>query len=212
MTKEEALQKVNAYCAERQYTNATLTDKFKDKFAEHFAQRYEDTAADDENAMNDLKFALNTAFSGASLLVTDKNKEFESKENDYKSQIAELTKKVNDGDKKPELSEEVQNQLKELEKFRLAETKKNKFNSIMEIAKKNVRKDFYTTFEKFAKDYAVTLDGDDKEQAEKLVQRFQDVMQDSIGDIKPFKPRQEESRDEEYFAALREAKINIKNY
>jgi hypothetical protein len=90
MTKEEALQKVNDYCNEKSYTNATLTDGFKDKFAEHLAKRYPDAAADDETALGDMKFALNSAFSGASLIITDKTKEFETKENGYKSQIAEL--------------------------------------------------------------------------------------------------------------------------
>ena len=45
MTKEEVLQKVNDYCNEKSYTNATLTDGFKDKFSEHFAKRYAETSA-----------------------------------------------------------------------------------------------------------------------------------------------------------------------
>lgn len=92
MNKEEVLQKVNDYCNEKSYTTATLTDGFKDKFAEHFAKRYAETNVDDEKAIEDMKFALNTAFSGASTIITEKTNVFNSKENEYKNQIAELQK------------------------------------------------------------------------------------------------------------------------
>ena len=113
MQKEEALQKVNEYCNEKSYTNATLTDSFKDKFAEHFAKRYPDADAEDENVLGEMKFALNTAFAGASTIITDKNKEFETKENDYKSQLAELNKKIANVDKS-DIPDEVKNKLEEL--------------------------------------------------------------------------------------------------
>ena len=119
MTKEEALQKVNDYCNEKSYTNATLTDGFKEKFAEHFAKRYPDAVADDETAIADMKFAINSAFSGASAIITDKTKEFETKENGYKSQIEELNKKITPPKpKEVQIPKELQDQLNELKKFK----------------------------------------------------------------------------------------------
>ena len=94
MTKEEVLQKVNDYCTEKQYTTATLTDSFKDKFADHFQKANQEGDIEDEVNMANLRFALNTAFSSASELATVKAAEFTSKENDYKSQITELSKKL----------------------------------------------------------------------------------------------------------------------
>lgn len=146
MTKEEALQKVNDYCNEKSYTNATLTDGFKDKFAEHLAKRYPDAAADDETALGDMKFALNSAFSGASLIITDKTKEFETKENGYKSQIAELEKKVPKPNKKHNevvLPKEVQDKLDAYDKFMDGEKKTTKFKNIMELAKKGIRQNLH---------------------------------------------------------------------
>lgn len=208
MTKEEALQKVNDYCNEKSYTNATLTDGFKDKFAEHFAKRYPDAAADDETALGDMKFALNSAFSGASLIITDKTKEFETKENGYKDQIAELNKKIGKPTEQPtELPKEVQEKLDRLEQFQIAENKRTKFKAIMEIAKKGVREDLQQSFETFVKDYDVALDKEDKEQADKWVEKFQDVMKPSIGNIKPLAPQVTQKRDEEFLASLKKIKV-----
>lgn len=208
MTKEEALQKVNDYCNEKSYTNATLTDGFKDKFAEHFAKRYPDAAADDETALGDMKFALNSAFSGASLIITDKTKEFETKENGYKDQIAELNKKIGKPTEQPtELPKEVQDKLDRLEQFQIAENKRTKFKAIMEIAKKGVREDLQQSFETFVKDYDVALDKEDKEQADKWVEKFQEVMKPSIGNIKPLAPQVTQKRDEEFLASLKKIKV-----
>ena len=188
MTKEEALQKVNDYCNEKSYTAATLTDGFKDKFAEHLAKRYPDAAADDETALGDMKFALNSAFSGASTIITDKTKEFETKENGYKSQIAELQKKI----KTPptvveqQIPKEVQDQLDELKAFKDAKSKQ----------------------EKLASDYAVKLDKEDKEQAEGLVAKFKDIFKDSLGDIRPQKPTTDETKDAEIIGSLPKVKIS----
>ena len=210
MTKEEVLQKVNDYCNEKSYTNATLTDGFKDKFAEHFAKRYPDAGVDDETAMSDMKFALNSAFSGASLIITEKTNAFTSKENEYKSQIAELQSKI-DGKTPPpppaEIPKEVQDKLDELEKFKVAESKKTKFAAIMDIAKKGIRQDLHASFDTFAKDYDVMLDKEDKEQADKLVQRFGDVMKSSIGDIKPLTPHQIEQNEDEFFKSLKKVTV-----
>jgi len=210
MTKEEALQKVNDYCNEKSYTNATLTDGFKDKFAEHLAKRYPDAAADDETALGDMKFALNSAFSGASLIITDKTKEFETKENGYKSQIAELEKKVPKSNQKPNevvLPKEVQDKLDAYEKFMDGEKKTTKFKNIMELAKKGIRQNLHASFEKFATDYDVKLDKEDKEQADALVTRFKEIFKDSIGDIAPLAPQQTQKRDEDFIASLKKVKV-----
>lgn len=209
MTKEEALQKVNDYCNEKSYTNATLTDGFKDKFAEHLAKRYPDAAADDETALGDMRFALNSAFSGASLIITDKTKEFETKENGYKSQIAELEKKK-EPKKDPkdfELPKEVQDKLDAYDKFMDGEKKTTKFKNIMELAKKGIRQNLHASFEKFATDYDVKLDKEDKEQADALVTRFKEIFKDSIGDIAPLAPQQTQKRDEDFIASLKKVKV-----
>jgi len=209
MTKEEALQKVNDYCNEKSYTAATLTDGFKDKFAEHFAKRYPDAAADDETALGDMKFALNSAFSGASTIITDKTKEFETKENGYKSQIAELQKKI----KTPptvveqQIPKEVQDQLDELKAFKDAKSKQEKLGNIMRIAKEGIRSDLHASFDKFASDYAVKLDKEDKEQAEGLVAKFKDIFKDSLGDIRPQKPTTDETKDAEIIGSLPKVKV-----
>src|SRR5574344_890626 len=210
MTKEEALQKVNDYCNEKSYTNATLTDGFKDKFAEHLAKRYPDAAEDDETALGDMKFALNYAFSGASLIITDKTKEFETKENGYKSQIAELEKKVPKPDQKPNevvLPKEVQDKLDAYDKFMDGEKKTTKFKNIMELAKKGIRQNLNASFEKFATEYDVKLDKEDKEQADALVTRFKEIFKDSIGDIAPLAPQQTQKRDEDFIASLKKVKV-----
>lgn len=214
MTKDEALQKVNDYCNERSYTTATLTDGFKDKFAEHFAKRYPDAQADDETATADLKFALNTAFSGASLIITEKTNAFETKENDYKAQIEELQKKIANGNPNPptppappKISPELQAQLDELQAFKDAENKRTKLANIMDLAKANIRQDLHKSFEKYAAKYNVLLDKGDEEQANGLVSEFQDIFKDSIGDIKPMKPQATQKRDEDILSSL--AKITI---
>ena len=210
MTKDEALQKVNDYCNEKSYTNATLTDGFKDKFAEHLAKRYPDANADDETALGDMKFALNSAFSGASLIITEKTNAFTTKENEYKSQIAELNKKIEGNvtpPPTPAIPKEVQDQLDELKQFKVAENKRTKYAAIMEIAKKGVREDLLTSFTAYAKDFDVDLEKDDKEQADKWVEKFQEVMKPSIGNIKPLAPQVTQKRDEEFLASLKKIKV-----
>ena len=210
MTKEEALQNVNDSCNEKSYTNATLTAGVTDKFAEHLAKRYPDADADDETALGDMKFALNSAFSGASLIITDKTKEFETKENGYKSQIAELEKKVPKPNQKPDevvLPKEVQDKLDAYDKFMDGEKKTTKFKNIMELAKKGIRQNLHASFEKFATDYDVKLDKEDKEQADALVTRFKESFKDSIGDIAPLAPQQTQKRDEDFIASLKKVKV-----
>lgn len=211
MTKEEVLQKANDYCNEKGYTVETLTDEFKDKFADFFAKKYPDANADDELAAADLKFNLNTAFSAASRGITSKQQLLDTKEAEYKRQIAELTEKL--GKRKPEgheelkIPKEVQDQLAELKAFKDNEAKSKKFEKVVALAKEGIRTDLHKSFESFAKGIDVALDKDDAEQAKAMVARFQEIFRDSIGDIKPLAPRQKQQRDEDFVASLPKIKV-----
>ena len=210
MTKEEVLQKVNDYCNEKSYTEETLTSEFKDKFSDFFAKKYpEETAIDAEGILEDIKFNINTAFSATSKGLTSKQKSFDTKENEYKNQIAELTRKL--GKQEPpkfELPQDVQDQLKELQDFKNKKSKQDKFLEIVEIAKKGVRPDLYASFEKYAQEFEVTLDATSEEQAKKLTSRFQEIFKDSIGDIKPLAPKVKQERDAEFLASI--PKVEVK--
>lgn len=213
MTKEEVLQKVNEYCGEKSYTNATLTDGFKEKFSTHFQKLYAGVDVNDEQAMGDMKFALNTAFSSASEIIMEKAKAFESKENEYKAKILELSNQLADGTKKleekkeMEIPKELQDQLDELKKFKNEQSKQEKFKNIVKLAKQNIRQDLHKSFENYAKDYQVELAVDDDEQAKKLTLRFQEIFKDSIGDIKPLAPKQSQKQDEEFIESLPKVKV-----
>ncbi|MFW5517352.1 MAG: hypothetical protein ACOCPA_00675 [Segatella copri] len=209
MTKEEVLQKVNDYCNEKSYTEETLTSEFKDKFSEFFAKKYsEETAIDTEGILEDIKFNINTAFSATSKGLTSKQKAFETKENEYKNTIAELNKKIGKPQEKiVELPDEVKQQLAELEKFKDAKSKKDKFDEIVKLAKKGIRPDLYASFEKYAQEYDVTLDSTSEEQAKKLTARFQEIFKDSIGDIKPLVPKVSQKRDEEFVASIPKVQV-----
>ena len=197
MTKEEILQKVEAYCNEKSYTSETLTDGFKDKFADHFLKLNPDGDINDEAILGSMKFALNTAFSGASEILTVKNGIFTSKENEYKTKIEELSKKLgnpnpnpNPDPNKPTIPKEVQEQLDELKKFKEEELKREKTKNILKIAKQGIRQDLHSSFDVYVGDFAASLDKEDKEQAETLVSKFQAIFKETIGDIKPLAPRQ----------------------
>ena len=209
MTKEEVLQKVNDYCNEKSYTEETLTSEFKDKFSEFFAKKYsEETAIDAEGILEDIKFNINTAFSATSKGLTSKQKAFETKENEYKNTIAELNKKIGKPQEKiVELPDDVKQQLAELEKFKDAKSKKDKFDEIVKVAKKGIRPDLYASFEKYAQEYDVTLDSTSEEQAKKLTARFQEIFKDSIGDIKPLAPKVSQKRDEEFVASIPKVQV-----
>lgn len=209
MTKEEVLQKVNDYCNEKSYTEETLTSEFKDKFSEFFAKKYsEETAIDAEGILEDIKFNINTAFSATSKGLTSKQKAFETKENEYKNTIAELNKKIGKPQEKiVELPDEVKQQLAELEKFKDAKSKKDKFDEIVKLAKNGIRPDLYASFEKYAQEYDVTLDSTSEEQAKKLTARFQEIFKDSIGDIKPLAPKVSQKRDEEFIASIPKVQV-----
>ena len=210
MTKEEVLQKVNDYCNEKSYTTSTLTDGFKDKFAEHFQKLYPETDASDEAAISMLKFSINTAFSSASAIITEKNKLFETKERELQQQIEELKKKAK-GDEEIEtpaaIPQEVQDQLKELQKFKNEQSRQEKFKNIIKLAKQNIRQDLHKSLENYASDFQVELEASDDEQAKKLTSRFQEIFRDSIGDIKPFAPKQTQKQDEEFIESLPKIKV-----
>ena len=157
-----------------------------------------------------MKFALNTAFSSASAIITDKTKVFESKENDYKKQIQELKEKKDakkDEKKEVEIPKELQEQLDELKKFKNEQNKQEKFKNIVNLAKKNIRQDLHKSFENYANDFQVELEASDEEQAKKLTSRFQEIFKDSIGDIKPFAPKQTQKQDEEFIESLPKVKV-----
>lgn len=208
MTKEEVLQRANDYCNERSYDESTLTSDYKDKFADFFAKKYPETAIDDEAAIADMKFVLDSAKSAASKGRATLQHEFESKENDYKNQIAELNKKLGKKEQpKFEVPKELQDQLDELKKYKNEEVKKTKFASIMELAKKGIRQDLHKSFETFATGTNVDLEKADKEQADALVSRFQEIFKDSIGDIKPLAPQQVRKNDEAVLSGLKRVKV-----
>ncbi len=210
MTKEEVLQKVNDYCNEKSYTEETLTGDFKDKFSEFFAKKYDEgTAIDADGILDDIKFNINTAFSATSKGLTSKQKAFETKENEYKNQIAELNKKLgkNTEPKPFEISKELQDQIDELKAYKNEEAKKSKFKSIVEIAKKKVRGDLHNSFEKYAKTYNVSLDKDDAEQADSIVKSFQEIFKDSIGDIRPYTPKQIQQQEDDIINGVKKVEL-----
>lgn len=208
MTKEEVLQKVNDYCNEKSYTNETLTDDFKDKFSDFFSKKNEQKGIDDDGVIDDLKFSLNTAFSAASKILTSKNSAWNTKENEYKKKIEELSKKVNPiEDKKLELPDDVKEQLKRLTQYEEDSRKREKFEEILGIAKKSIREDLHKSFANYAKDFAVNTNEDSNEQAKKLVSRFQEIFKDSIGDIKPLAPKITIKQETEFIENLPKIKL-----
>lgn len=209
MNKEEVLQKVNDYCNEKSYTTSTLTNGFKEKFAEHFAKLYENVEADDENALANMKFAINSAFSGASQIITEKSNSFSERETEYKKTIAELENKLKDPKQQQqfELPKEVQDELNELKKFRNEEMLKSKFDNIVSLAKKNIREDLHKSFDKFVKTYNVSLDKDEQEQADGMAKTFQEIFKDSIGDIRPFTPKQIQQREDDWIEGVKKYEV-----
>jgi len=214
MTKEEVLQKVNDYCTEKQYTAATLTDSFKDKFADHFQKANAEGDINDESMIANLKFALNTAFSSASELATVKTTEFTTKENGYKSQIEELKKKIPSGQQQQqqqqqlEIPQEIKDQLEELKQYKNERSKQEKFANILALAKKDIRDDLHSSFEKYAKECEVKLDKEDKEQADALVARFKDIFKDTLGDIRPQKPVTTQKQVEDVIGSIPKVKVS----
>lgn len=210
VTKETVLESMNTYCTERKYGSENLTDGFKEKFSNFFVKKYEGMDIEEADMISDLHFNLDTAFSASVDINSALKTSFESKENDYKNQIAELSRKLG---RKPTIVEtpvipkEVQDQLDELKMYKNQEVKKTKFASIMELAKKGIRQDLHKSFETFANGTDVDLNKEDKEQADALVSRFQEIFKDSIGDIKPLAPQQTAKRDAEVMSQIKRIKV-----
>jgi len=211
MTKEEVLQKVTDYCNEKSYTSATLTDAFKDKFADHFQKANPDADINDEAIIASMKFAINTAFSSASDIVTLKTNEWTTKENAYKTQIQDLQKKVKPvppQDDEHKLPEEVAKQLKELQEFKDAQNKQEKFANVMKLAKAGIREELHASFDKFAKRCVIDMEKEDKEQADAFRAEFQEIFKDTIGDIKPLTPVQSQKQVDEIIASVPKIKVS----
>ena len=211
MTKEEVLQKVTDYCNEKSYTNATLTDAFKDKFADHFQKANPEADINDEAILASMKFAINTAFSSASDIVTLKTNEWTTKENDYKTQIQDLQKKVETSPtqrQETKLPEEVAKQLKELQEFKDAQNKQEKFANVMKLAKAGIREDLHASFDRYAKKCVIDMGKEDKEQADAFRAEFQEIFKDTIGDIKPLTPVQSQKQVDDVIASIPKIKVS----
>ena len=208
ITKEMVTESMNTYCTERKYGSENLTDGFKEKFSNFFVKKYEGKDVEQEEMIADLHFNLDTAFSASVDINSSLKTSFETKENEYKNQIAELNKKLGKKETpKFEVPKELQDQLDELKKYKNEEVKKTKFASIMELAKKGIRQDLHKSFETFATGTNVDLEKTDKEQADALVSRFQEIFKDSIGDIKPLAPQQVRKNDEAVLSGLKRVKV-----
>lgn len=211
VTKEQVLESMNTYCTERKYGSEALTDGFKEKFSNFIVKKYEGKDVEEADFTADLHFNLDTAFSASIDLKNTLTSQFTTKENDYKSQITELNKKIANPQQQQqqqlELPEDVKQQLAELQQFKTEQSKQEKRKTIMELAKKNVRQDLHSSFVNYASDFEVQLDKDDKEQADALVAKYQKVMQPTYGDIKPLAPRQVQKRDEEILDSIKEVKV-----
>ena len=208
VTKETVLESMNTYCTERKYGSENLTDGFKEKFSNFFVKKYEGKDVEQEEMIADLHFNLDTAFSASVDINSALKSSFETKETEYKNQIAELNNKLGKKEQpKFEVPKELQDQLDELKKYKNEEVKKTKFASIMDIAKKGIRQDLHKSFETFATGTDVDLEKTDKEQADALVSRFQEIFKDSIGDIKPLAPQQIRKNDEAVLSGLQRVKV-----
>jgi hypothetical protein len=209
MTKEEVLQRANDYCNERSYDSETLTDEFKEKFADFFVKRHPDAGIEDDGIEDEIKFNLDTARSAAVKGLAKKQTVYDSEKNELTRQIEELSKKIakKPKEKEVEIPKELQDKLDELEKFKDAQRKQEKYNSVLALAKKGVRDDLQASFEKYAAEFAVNLDETDEEQAKRLTTRFQDIFRDSIGDIKPLAPKQTQKQEQEFIESIKKVKV-----
>lgn len=208
VTKDSVLESINTYCTERKYGSENLTDGFKEKFSNFFVKKYEGKDVEEAEMVADLHFNLDTAFSASVDINSALKSSFETKKTEYENQIAELNKKLGKKETpKFEVPKELQDQLDELKKYKNEEVKKTKFASIMELAKKGIRQDLHKSFETFATGTNVDLEKSDKEQADALVSRFQEIFKDSIGDIKPLAPQQVRKNDEAVLSGLKRVKV-----
>lgn len=207
VTKEQVLESMNTYCTERKYGSEALTEGFKEKFSNFFVKKYEGKDVEEADLKADLHFNLDTAFSASVDAKTAYTSQFTTKENEYKTKIAELEKKIVKPQQQFELPEDVKKQLEELEKFKNAQSKQEKRKAVLALAKQNVQPNLHSSFEEYVSDFEISLDKDDKEQADALVAKYQKVMQPTYGSIKPLAPRQVQHRDEEALSTVPEVKV-----
>lgn len=207
MNIEDVLQKVNEYCNEKSFTEETLTSDFKNNFAKFFSQKYpEETSIEDENVIKDLQFNINSAFNASSKGISLKQSAFTAKEKELLAQIEELKKKSGGGSN-IELPDEVKKKLAELDDFKAKLAAGEKKTAIFALAKENIRQDLHEAFDNYAKEFAPDMNAENADQAKKLVERFESIFKSSIGDIRPFKPRESKKRDEEIIESV--AKITL---
>lgn len=214
MTREEILQKVNEYCSEKGYTSETLTDGFKELFADHFIRRHPDGDINDESILAEMQFNLSTAFSATSKGVTAKQQAYDSMVAKYESQIKELNKKNVDaegsGNEKKanlDLPKDWQEKLERLERFEIEARNADKFKEILALAKKGVRTDLHKSLENYATDFKVSLETSSEEQAKVLIERFQAIFRDSIGDVKPLSPKVTRNQEQDFAKSLKPIKV-----
>ena len=118
-----------------------------------------------------------------------------------------LARKPKEKEKEIEIPKELQDKLDELEKFKDAQRKQDKYKAVLALAKKGIREDLHKSFETFAAGTNVDLEKTDKEQADALVARFQEIFKDSIGNIKPLAPQQIRKNDEAVLSGLKKVKV-----
>ena len=82
------------------------------------------------------------------------------------------------------------------------ESKVRKTQDVIALAKQSIRTNLHKSFESFAKDCEISLDKSDKEQADAMVARFQDIFKDAIGDIKPLAPFQQQKKMDDFLNSL----------
>jgi len=206
VTREQVLESMNAYCTERKYGSDSLTEVFKGKFADIFTKKYEGKDVDESVVNEDLHFTLDTAFNASRGVISSMSAQFATKENDYKKQIDELKKNVEQ--KTPvELSPEIKAKLEEYDKFVNGANKEKKFAEIIALAKKDIREDLHDSFDAFAKTQQVNLEETNEAQAKSWHEQFQTVFKGSIGDIRPKKPQQVKEDDSEYIANIPKVKV-----
>lgn len=201
-TLEEVSQKVNEHCTEKQYT---LNDDFRSKFSEKFAEANPDADINDEKVLNSIKFNIDTAFSAASKELKIKDETWKTKEADYLKQIETLKKNQKvEGFKLPD---DLKNELEEIKQFKEEKQKQEKRANILEMAKKNVRKDLHSDLEDVLSIMELDYSKDEKVLAEQLNSNFTKLYKGRIGNIKPLSPGSTVIKDEDIIESVKSVKI-----
>lgn len=200
-TQAEVLEKVGAYCTEKQYT---LNDDFRSKFSEKFANANAEADINDENVLNSIKFNIDTAFSATSKELKIKDEAWRTKEADYLKQIETLKKnhKVEDpkpAETEPELKipDDLKSELEELKKFREENQKREKRANVLKLAQKNVREDLHSDLEGVLNIMQLDYSKEDAELARQLNDNFTTLYKGKIGDVKPKSPNTNQKQYDE---------------